>query len=140
MPQPTGLRCCGARDRKGRPDLVHGAALRLDKWLWFSRLAKTRSEARVLCESRRLRIDGRVVERASAQVRAGHVLSFPLHERVVVVRVETLAERRGPFEQARLMYTDLAPAPQPQPETAIFEAVASLPMCQGALTQTAAAF
>ena len=87
--------------------MVYGAALRLDKWLWFSRLAKSRSEARALCESRRLRIDGRVVERASAQVRAGQVLSFPHHEQVVVVRVDGLAEKRGPFEQAQLMYTDL---------------------------------
>jgi ribosome-associated heat shock protein Hsp15 len=93
--------------------LVHGAALRLDKWLWFARLTKSRSAARSLCESRRLRIDGRVVERASALVRAGQVLSFPDAEdradgSVVIVRVEGLADRRGPYAEARLMYTDLA--------------------------------
>ena len=95
--------------------MVYGAALRLDKWLWFSRLTKSRSEARALCESRRLRIDGRVVERASAQVRAGQVLSFPHYEDVVVVRVEGLAERRGPFVEARCMYTDLRLAAQQSP-------------------------
>jgi ribosome-associated heat shock protein Hsp15 len=90
--------------------LVHGASLRLDKWLWFARLAKSRGCAKTLCESRRLRIDGRVVERASASVRSGQVLSYPDHAgNVVVVRVETLAERRGPYAEARLMYTDLAP-------------------------------
>ncbi|MBB6227639.1 ribosome-associated heat shock protein Hsp15 [Polymorphobacter multimanifer] len=87
--------------------MVYGAALRLDKWLWFSRLAKSRNAAKDLCESRRLRIDGRVVERASALVRAGQVLSFPERDQVVVVRVNGLAERRGPFAEARLMYTDL---------------------------------
>jgi ribosome-associated heat shock protein Hsp15 len=87
--------------------LVYGAALRLDKWLWFSRLAKSRSEAKALCESRRLRIDGRVVERASAQVRSGQILSFPLHDRIIAVRVEGLADRRGPFLEAQHMYTDL---------------------------------
>lgn len=100
------------QDRKGRHDLVHGASLRLDKWLWFARLAKSRGCAKALCESRRLRIDGRVVERASALVRAGQVLSFPdqgrLEGGVIIVRVESLAERRGPFCEARLMYTDLA--------------------------------
>lgn len=126
----------GARDRKGRPRLVYGAALRLDKWLWFSRLAKTRSEARTLCESRRLRIDGRVVERASALVRAGQVLSFPLHERVVVVRVEGLAERRGPYEDARHMYTDLAADGAGVPQPGGFAPA----LCQEALTQGAAAF
>jgi ribosome-associated heat shock protein Hsp15 len=106
--------------------LVHGASLRLDKWLLFARLSKSRGCAKALCESRRLRIDGRVVERASALVRVGQVLSFPdqgrLEGGVVIVRVECLAERRGPFCEARLMYTDLgATLPVPamhQPETA----------------------
>jgi ribosome-associated heat shock protein Hsp15 len=87
--------------------LVYGAGLRLDKWLWFARLAKSRSAAQNLCESRRLRIDGRVIDRASALVRAGSVLSFPDDDRVVVVRVEGLADRRGPYEEARHLYTDL---------------------------------
>jgi ribosome-associated heat shock protein Hsp15 len=88
--------------------LVYGAGLRLDKWLWFARLAKSRSSAQALCESRRLRIDGRVIDRASALVRAGAVLSFPDDDRIVVVRVEELAERRGPYEEARHLYTDLS--------------------------------
>lgn len=97
--------------------MVHGASLRLDKWLWFARLAKSRGCAKALCESRRLRIDGRVVDRASALVRAGQVLSFPDqggHDGgVVIVRVESLAERRGPFSEACLMYTDIGAALPP---------------------------
>nr|WP_310525452.1 RNA-binding S4 domain-containing protein [Polymorphobacter sp.] len=87
--------------------MVYGAGLRLDKWLWFARLAKSRSAAQNLCESRRLRIDGRVIDRASALVRAGSVLSFPQDDDVVIVRVEGLAERRGPYDEARQLYTDL---------------------------------
>lgn len=103
--------------------MVYGASLRLDKWLWYARLAKSRGCAKTMCESRRLRIDGRVVERASALVRAGQVLSFPDNiaaayggadqGRIVIVRVESLSERRGPFAEARLMYTDLGAALQP---------------------------
>lgn len=104
-----GSSLSGAADHieKGRHDLVYGASLRLDKWLWFARLAKSRGRAKALCESRRLRIDGRVVERASALVRMGQVLSFPDDDGVIVVRVDGLAEHRGPFSEARLMYTDL---------------------------------
>ena len=87
--------------------MVYGTGLRLDKWLWFARLAKSRSAAQDLCESRRLRIDGRVIDRASALVRAGAVLSFPRGDEVVVVRVEGLASARGPYEEARHLYTDL---------------------------------
>jgi len=95
--------------------LVYGAGLRLDKWLWFARLAKSRSQAQDLCESRRLRIDGRVVDRASALVRAGAVLSFPKDDEIIVVRVEGIADRRGPYEEARHLYTDLSRALQGDP-------------------------
>jgi ribosome-associated heat shock protein Hsp15 len=88
--------------------LVYGAALRLDKWLWFARLAKSRSAAQDLCESRRLRIDGRVIDRASALVRSGAVLSFPRGDEIVVVRVEGLADHRGPYTDACQLYTDLS--------------------------------
>lgn len=88
--------------------MVHGPGLRLDKWLWFARLAPSRSDAKALCESRRLRLDGRVIDRSCARVRPGNVLAFPRGDRVIAVRVEALADRRGPFEDARLLYTLLA--------------------------------
>jgi len=91
--------------------LVHGAGMRIDKWLWFARLMPSRSAAQDLCQSRRLRIDGRVIERCCAQVRAGAILSFPRGDDVIAVRVEALAERRGPYAEARDLYTPLlAPA------------------------------
>jgi len=48
-----------------------------------------------------------VVERASALVRAGSVLSWPRGDQIIVVRVEGLPERRGPYVEARNFYTDL---------------------------------
>jgi ribosome-associated heat shock protein Hsp15 len=89
--------------------LVFGPALRLDKWLWYARCTQSRSEAQNLCESRRLRMDGRVIERASARVRPGAVLSYTRGGEVHIVRVEALAERRGPYVEARQLYTDLTP-------------------------------
>lgn len=94
--------------------MVHGAGMRIDKWLWFARLMPSRSAAQDLCQSRRLRIDGRVIERCGAQVRAGAVLSFPRGDDVIAVRVEALADRRGPYAEARELYTPLlAPSSQP---------------------------
>ncbi|WP_369426582.1 MULTISPECIES: S4 domain-containing protein [Sphingosinicellaceae] len=70
-------------------------------------MTKSRSDAQRLCESRHLRLDGRVIDRPSALVRAGSVVSFPKHDDVVVVRVLGIAERRGPFSEARELYADL---------------------------------
>ncbi|HWW65422.1 MAG TPA: RNA-binding S4 domain-containing protein [Sphingomonadaceae bacterium] len=84
-------------------------SLRLDKFLWFVRLTKTRGLAQTVAEAGHVRIGGRVVDRAHATVRIGDVLSFPLHGRVRVIRIEALPARRGPAEAARACYTDLSP-------------------------------
>ncbi len=36
------------------------------------------------------------------------MLSFPHNDEIIVVRVEGLADRRGPYEEARQLYTDLS--------------------------------
>lgn len=84
------------------------AALRLDKFLWFVRIAKTRTIAQSIVEEGRMRIDGRVVGRASAPVRIGSVLTFAHGGRVRVLRVEALPVRRGPAAEAAACITDLA--------------------------------
>jgi ribosome-associated heat shock protein Hsp15 len=85
--------------------------LRLDKFLWFARIVKTRALAQSLAEQGRLRISGRVADRAHAPVRVGDVLAFAVHGRVRVLRVETLPVRRGPPAEARLLYTEVPEGP-----------------------------
>lgn len=82
-------------------------ALRLDKWLWFTRLTQSRTLAQALCESRHVRLNGRVVERSSTQVKPGQVLTLPLGEQIRVVRVEALPRQRGPYVEAARAYTEL---------------------------------
>ena len=81
--------------------------MRLDKFLWFVRVVKTRSSAQDIAAGGHLRIDGRPTTRAHAEVRVGQVLSFPLHDKVCVLRVEALPTRRGPVSEAQACYTDL---------------------------------
>jgi ribosome-associated heat shock protein Hsp15 len=83
-------------------------ALRLDKYLWFARIVKTRAAAQALAEQGRLRIGGRLVDRAHAPVRVGDVLSFALNGRVRVLRVLALPARRGPAAEASLLYEEVA--------------------------------
>jgi ribosome-associated heat shock protein Hsp15 len=82
--------------------------LRLDKFLWFARIVKTRALAQALAEQGRIRIAGRVVERAHAPVRVGDVLSFAQRGAVRVLKVDALPKRRGPPAEARGLYTDLS--------------------------------
>jgi ribosome-associated heat shock protein Hsp15 len=87
--------------------VAEGESLRLDKFLWFARIVKTRGLAQELVENGRMRLSGRVVERAAAPVRVGDVLSFALRGKVRVIRVEGLPIRRGPAAEARSHYCEL---------------------------------
>ena len=84
--------------------------MRIDKYLFFIRLVKTRSLAQKLVEERHMRVDGRVIERAHAEVKVGNVLTFPLNDRVRVIRIEAIPSRRGPAPEAQACYIDLTPA------------------------------
>ncbi|MBL8662723.1 MAG: RNA-binding S4 domain-containing protein [Candidatus Odyssella sp.] len=91
-------------------DVAPEPALRLDKWLWHARFFKSRSLAAAFCAEGRLRLNRRHIDRASAPVRAGDVLTFPLGNAIRVVRVLALGQRRGPPAEARTLYQDLTGA------------------------------
>ena len=81
--------------------------LRLDKFLWFARIVKTRSLAQGLAEGGHLRLSGRIIDRAHAPVRIGDVLAFAVHGKVRVLRIDALPDRRGTQAEARALYTEL---------------------------------
>ena len=84
------------------------ATMRLDRFLWFARVTKTRAQAQAMAGAGRLRLDGRVVDRASASVRVGNIVAFAaISGRVCVLRVERLPSRRGPPAEAATCITDL---------------------------------
>lgn len=80
------------------------ASLRIDKLLWYLRLAPTRSAAQLLIATGHVRLDGRRVDRASTMVRTGSVLVLPRGNSAIVVRIVQLPHRRGPAAEARLCY------------------------------------
>jgi len=89
--------------------------MRLDRFLWFARLSASRSLAQSLAIGGHLRIDGRPITKPATLVRVGHTLTFATHRGDIrVVRIETLPARRGPPIEARLCYTDLIDASQPE--------------------------
>ncbi|HVJ00814.1 MAG TPA: S4 domain-containing protein [Sphingomonas sp.] len=94
--------------------MADGETIRLDRFLWFARLAKTRQAAQAIAEKGTLRLDGRRIERSAAAVRVGSVIVFPIHGKVRALRVEALPRRRGPPAEAAQLYTSLEiHAPKP---------------------------
>jgi ribosome-associated heat shock protein Hsp15 len=84
-----------------------GPTLRIDKFLWFTHLAKSRSLAQKVAEDGHIRLNGRRIDRAHAVVRIGDLITFPQGTQVRVVRVAALPVRRGPTPEAHACYEDL---------------------------------
>lgn len=84
-----------------------GGSLRIDKFLWFARLARSRSYAQALAEEGHIRLNGRRVDRAHAPVRPGDLITLPHGGSARVVRVNALPLRRGPAPEAQECYEEI---------------------------------
>jgi ribosome-associated heat shock protein Hsp15 len=83
-------------------------SLRIDKWLWHARFCKTRSIAQEKAATGFIRLNGHRVEKPSAAVHVGDVMTLPAGNGVLCVRVLALGFRRGPASEARTLY-DILP-------------------------------
>jgi ribosome-associated heat shock protein Hsp15 len=86
------------------------AKTRLDQWLWFARLAKSRSLAARLCAAGAIRVNGATVTKANQTVRIGDSVVVPQGSVQRTVRVLALGVRRGPASEARALYQETAAA------------------------------
>ena len=96
------------------------ARQRIDKWLFFARLRKSRSLAAKSVEAGDIRVNGVSVRQPSHMLRPGDVVVLSLDRHDMVVKVLHPGERRGPYEEARLLYSDMTPPPPPREERNLF--------------------
>lgn len=81
--------------------------LRLDKWLWFARFFKSRSQAQAVVAAGEVRLNGHAVAKPAQTVGVGDELIFPTGPKWRRVEVLGLGERRGPAPEARALYREL---------------------------------
>ncbi len=84
---------------------------RLDKWLWCARFMKARADCARLVAGGSVRINRQVTDKPHARLRPGDVLTLPLRQQVRVVRVLSLASRRGPAPEAQALYEEIGEGP-----------------------------
>ncbi|WP_295528824.1 S4 domain-containing protein [Novosphingobium sp. Chol11] len=78
--------------------------MRIDKLLWYLRLAASRTSAQAWVTEGHIRLNGRRIERASVAVRPGDVVVLPMRSGVRVIRLVALPTRRGPAAEAQDCY------------------------------------
>jgi ribosome-associated heat shock protein Hsp15 len=69
---------------------------------------RARTDCAALVAQGSIRINRQPTGKPHAKLRVGDVLTIPVHGMVRVLRVASLATRRGPASEARLLYVDVS--------------------------------
>lgn len=93
----------------------------MDKWLWWARFFKTRSQAAKIVTSGRLRVNGVRVAKPAYTVGPGDTLTFPQAREIRVIRLVAVGMRRGPAPEAQALYCDLTPPQEDVPRNPRYE-------------------
>ncbi|MCP1200188.1 RNA-binding S4 domain-containing protein [Notoacmeibacter sp. MSK16QG-6] len=103
--------------RTGRDSLLNersaGQEQRLDRWLFFARISKSRTLAQKLCQAGHVRVNRNKAQSGAKTVRPGDVLTVSLPSRVTVLKIVAIGDRRGPASEARTLYEDVLAASPP---------------------------
>ena len=83
--------------------------IRLDLYLFYIRIFKSRNLATKFIISNRLRISGQVTQKPHKLISIGDVLSLPIQDHVKILKVVDIPKRRGPFSEALNYYEDITP-------------------------------
>jgi ribosome-associated heat shock protein Hsp15 len=84
---------------------------RVDRWLWFARIVRTRSAAVSLTIAGHVRVNGIRVVAPGRGVKCGDVITIALNGGVRVLKVTGLALRRGDAAAATQLYDEMPPGP-----------------------------
>jgi len=92
---------------------------RIDKWLWFTRVIKSRTLAAEMVTEGKVRLNRVRVEKPSQPVKPGDVLTIAIASRIRILEVRAPGTRRGPAAEAQTLYVDLTPPPPPRDPASI---------------------
>ena len=90
---------------------------RLDKWLWYARVVKTRTLASSLVQNGKVRVNRERTGKPGHSVRVEDVITVAVHGRIRVLRVLAPGQRRGPAAEAALLFEDISPPSVARSET-----------------------
>jgi len=97
------------------------ARQRLDKWLFFARMVKSRTIAQSYIQSGNVKVNDTVIRQPSHTLKTGDRLTLSLERMDRILVVKAPGERRGPYEEAQLLYEDQTPPRDPAERTTALE-------------------
>ncbi len=88
---------------------IEKKCIRLDLYLFYIRMFKSRNLANKFIISNRLRISGQVTQKPHKLISTDDVLSLAIQDNIKILKVLDIPNRRGPFAEALNYYEDLTP-------------------------------
>ena len=83
--------------------------LRLDTYLYYIRIFKSRSIATKFVLTNRLRISGQVTQKPHRMISIGDVLTMMINDNIKILKVLDIPNRRGPYSESLSFYEDITP-------------------------------
>ena len=83
--------------------------LRLDIYLYYIRIFKSRSIATKFVSNNRLRISGQVTQKPHKMISIGDVLTITINDNIKLLKVLAIPNRRGSYSESLNFYEDITP-------------------------------
>ena len=90
-------------------NILEKKTLRLDIYLYYIRIFKSRSLATKFVLTNRLRISGQVTQKPHKLISIGDVLTITINDNIKVLKVLDIPNRRGPYSESLNFYEDITP-------------------------------
>ena len=84
-------------------------AIRLDLFLFYIRIFKSRNLASKFINSNRLRVSDMVTQKPHKLISIGDVITFSINNRIKVIEVTDIPVRRGSYVESLNYYKDISP-------------------------------
>lgn len=98
-------------------DIQEKKTIRLDLYLFYIRLFKSRNLATKFITTSRVRITGQVTQKPHKLVSIDDILTIPINDKVKILKIINIPNRRGPFLESILYYEDLTPIEKKETKT-----------------------
>ena len=83
--------------------------IRLDIYLYYIRIFKSRSLASKFISSNRSRVSGQVTQKPHKLISLGDVLTMIINDKIKILKVLDIPNRRGSYSESLNFYEDIAP-------------------------------
>ena len=84
-------------------------SIRLDLYLFYIRIFKSRNLASKFITSNRLRVSDKVTQKPHKLISISDILTFTIHDRIKVLEVIDIPMRRGSYVDSLNYYNDISP-------------------------------